>query len=625
MQRSTHPTTSVIRRVGFTLLLGAVAMQAELASGQSDGEQAQSITAPKLFPAKTLAYLRIDDVRELKEKLGESSLGKLANDDELKPILSEFYGSLVNSTQRMQDVIGLNLDEVLSIPTGELAVALLPSSNGNRDSDADDEAQNGRRARVPAVAMLLDAGDEITGVQVMIQRIESSMPADFQQTHKEVDRLTLHRFANPNRRNQQFAYFIDGGVMVGCSDPDQLETMANAWLSGSSDWETLAEHGKFVSIMSRCVGTEGERPQVSFYADPLALVRQLAPQNTGTMIALAALPVLGIDGIEAVGGSWIVSPPDFDSISHFHLLLSSPRRAVLNLLRPKSGSTSPEDWIPDTVASYSTINWDLASTLQGVEQLFNKFRGGEDAFQTQLLTPASERIDVDIRKDILDNLEGRITVLQGFVRPVKLNSGSNVYAFRLKNPTYFKDNVLPKLMAVVEERIEVRLESFGSLRVHVFQVGRGQRGGNQSETIRVPEICVTMIDDYVVISDSEYMMRQLSSCINGTLSKLSESIEYDLIEKRISAQLQEKECAAITFARPEESLQLFYELARDSNNRERLRQVAGENGFFKALLAALDNHKLPPFSQISQYLAPGGGFLVDEETGLHYMTFSLRR
>lgn len=577
------------------------------------------ISAPKMFPEKTLAYIRVDDVGKLKEDLAKTTMGKLGSDDELKPILSEFYGTLVRSTEQMQEAIGLNLDELLSIPSGELAIALLPSASASKSKEG--EQQEG--SRQPVVAMLLDAGDEITSVQVMLQRVEKSIGENAVQTHKELDRLVLHRYANPNRRNQVFSYFIDDGVMIACSNSDQLETMATAWLSGNSDFEALADNRKFVSIMSRCVGVDGERPHVSFYADPMAMVRQFAPKNAATTMTLAMLPALGIDGFEAVGGSWIVAPPDFDSISHFHVLLSSPRRAVLSLLRPKSGETAPEEWVPDTVAGYSTINWDLDSTLKGVERLFNQFRG-EDALQKQVFDPASDRLDLDLRKDILENLDGRLTLMQGFVRPVRINSGSNVYAVKLKNPEFFKDNVLPKLFAQVEERIEVKEKSFGKLRARVFQVGRGQNNA-QAETIRVPEICVAMIDDYVVLSDSEYMMREMSSTINGTADALIDSIEYQMIDQRIAAQLQDRECSAISFARPEESLQLFYELARDEGNRERLRQVADNNGFFKALIAALDKHELPPFSVIAKYLAPGGGFLVEEETGLHYMSFSLRR
>ena len=70
---------------------------------------------------------------------------------------------------------------------------------------------------------------------------------------------------------------------------------------------------------------------------------------------------------------------------------------------------------------------------------------------------------------------------------------------------------------------------------------------------------------------------------------------------------------------------MFYELARDPANRERLKKMGENNGVLAALSKALENHELPPFSVIAKYLAPGGGFLVEEDTGLHYMTFSLRR
>ena len=215
-------------------------------------------------------------------------------------------------------------------------------------------------------------------------------------------------------------------------------------------------------------------------------------------------------------------------------------------------------------------------------------------------------------------------MLQGFVRPVRINSGSNVYAIRLKNPEYFKNNVLPKLLESIPERVEVQSETYGELKVNVVLVGRAERFAEDGP-IRRPEICIAMIDDYVVISDSRYMMRQLASRVNGSIGKLSDSLEYQLISDRISAQLQDKECSGISFARPEETLQLFYELARDPKNRERLKGMAGGNPFFQSLVNALEKQELPPFSVISKYLAPSGGFLVEEETGLHYMTFSLRR
>ncbi len=178
------------------------------------------------------------------------------------------------------------------------------------------------------------------------------------------------------------------------------------------DWPTLAENRKFTSIMGRCVGTQGERPQASFYIDPLALIRQLSPRNATSTMVFAVLPALGLNDIQAIGGSWIVAPEKFDAITHFHVLLGSPRRAILALVRPKTGSITPEAWVPASVGSYSTINWDAQSTLKGVQQLYDQFRG-EDAMENEVFKRVSENLNVDFKKDILENLEGRFTFCKG--------------------------------------------------------------------------------------------------------------------------------------------------------------------------------------------------------------------
>jgi hypothetical protein len=585
-------------------------------------------TAPKLFPDKTLVYFRVSDVKQLKQDFDRSSMGRLSKDAQLKPIIDEFYGSFVKSTEQMATAIGLNLDELLSIPSGEMAVAMFASggkTSAEVEQQSNDEGQRqvSVRIKAPVFALMIDAGEEISSIQVLLQRMDQAIGEGSEHLQKNVDRLTLHSYQNRDRSDQQFAYFIDGGTMVACTNVAYIEDLAQVWL-GKGDRKTLADNEKFVSIMSRSVGTEGERPQVTFYADPIGIVRDFTPKNPGTMLFLGMMGPLGIDGFEALGGSWIVSPPDFDSISHFHLSLASPRRAVLALLRPKSGSVTPEQWVPANVGSYMTVNWDIKSTIDAIERLFNQIRG-QNAFEEQVLAVANQRLNLDIKKDVLDNMEGRLSLIQGFVRPISVNSGSNVYAVRLKNPKNFENNVLPKLVELVKQRTEVTTESFGKIRAQVIEVGNGRERPQAPVSVRVPEICFAIIDDYIVVSDSRYMMRQLADAMNDPSDQLRESLEFQLISDRIKAQVQDREPAGITFARPEESLQLFYELARDPKNRELLRQNAETNPLFKSLNGALEKHELPPFSVISKYLSPSGGYLVEEELGLHFTNFSLKR
>lgn len=624
-----HSYTRLRSLVVHSLAVGVLLVGGQLCA--QDGSE--RLSAPKLFPEGTLAYLRIDNVAQLKDDLARSSIGKLGNDEQIKPIIAEFYGSLVRFTEAMQSAVGLNLDELLSIPSGEFAIALLPNDRGEASFERQrrDDEEGGRSEQVavtiagPAFAVLLDAGDEISSVKVMLERIDRQASQNFEYSSKEVEGLTLHRYDNPDRRNQHFAYFIDGSTIVACTDADYIETLAKVWLSGGVGTSSLADNRKFTTILARCVGTAGERPQVSYYVDPMGIVKQFIPKSATTAFGLSMLSALGIDGdgIQAAGGSWIVSPPDFDSIGHNHLLLGTPRRGVMALLRPKSGSTDPESWVPDTVAAYMTINWDFDSTVLAVERIFNQFRG-DDAFENEVLARVKERTEIDLKRDVLDNLQGRFTLCQGFVRPIRINSGSNVYAVKLKDVDRFERDVLPKLIDLIGRRIEVSSFSVGKLKAQMIQVPNRGPAAN-SDQIRPVEICIAIVDDYVVISDSKYMMMQVADCYGGTGATLKDALEYQLIADRVDAQLQDKEAAALQYSRPEESLQLFYELARDPGNQAHMKKLAANNPFFKALVEALDKHELPPFAVISKYLAPTGGFIVDEETGIHMMTFGLRR
>jgi hypothetical protein len=81
----------------------------------------------------------------------------------------------------------------------------------------------------------------------------------------------------------------------------------------------------------------------------------------------------------------------------------------------------------------------------------------------------------------------------------------------------------------------------------------------------------------------------------------------------------------VAFQRPEESMRSFYDLATSPTARRRLEELAQTNQALRALHEALRDNPLPPFAAIAKYLAPGGGMLVNDASGFHYTTFSLKR
>ena len=576
---------------------------------------AQRPSAPKLFSQKTLLYARVDDTRELKSKMAQTSMGRLSDDPQLKPIIGSFYSTFSSLVQGMQEAVGVNLDELLSIPNGELAIGLIPTKT------------------TPVFCALVEAGDELPAVELMIGRLESRIASSGgTKTTKEVGNITVNQIKNGNREDRQLGFFLNSGTLVVCSNAEYAETLAQIWQGSGIDHKSLADNREFTTIMSRCVGTAGERPQASFYINPLAMYREFSKTSGSSLIVLATLKTLGIDGIKGLGGSAIFAPNDFDSIIHAHLLLDTNRRGALRAVRPKSGSTEPELWVNDKVAGYSTMNWDFAKTVKAIAEIVDSF-GGENTFENNVVSRGSSQVGIDLRKDFLELLDDRVSLAQLILPTKRIDSQSNLVGIHIKDSQRFKTDVLPRFFDNLKKN-DAKWDSktIGDATVYflgdrkpepfVENVPDGRRAVRFGRT---PQPCFGVVGNDLLASDSVDSIEQAINTLSSGDDLLSDAIEYKLIRDRIKAQLKDKETSIMQYQRPEESLRMFYDVANDPANINRLESISANNPFFTSLVTALKSKSLPPFEVISKYLAPSGGFVVEEEDGLHYTTFSLRR
>ncbi len=566
---------------------------------------AQRPTAPRLLPTKTLAYVRIDDTRDLKAKMGDTGMGKMMADPQIAPILGTFYTTFVGQLQGMQDAIGLNLDELLSVPNGELAFAVVATKTE------------------PAFVVMLEAGEEMPALEVLLDRGRQAAENNGgSYAEKEVGKISL-RSLGGRRNGEGLHYFIDSGVMVGSNRADYAEQLAMIWTGNGIDHKPLADNRDFTAIMSRCVGTEGERPQVSFFVDPLAIVREAGKSSGGNIAILAGLKTFGVDGIKGIGGSAIIAPNEFDSIIHGHLLLNANRQGIMKVLRPKAGPTEPENWVSEQVNSYFTANWEIEKTFNAIENLVDTF-AGEGTVENRFVKEANKNLDIDFRNDILAQVDDRLTLVQLIVPPKKINSQANVYAIHVKNPSRMKTEVLPKIVEKIKGNggPEMKSKLFGDATIYYLDI---QVPNAEERNIRIPSPCFCILEDQFVASDSLQALEEVVKFNSSGDGLLSESIEFKLVRDRIKAQLKNSEMSILAYQRPEEAMRLMYDLATDPNNIDNLERIAESNPFLLSLVTAVRSKKLPPFEVFAKYLAPGGAFIVDEENGIHYTGFSMRR
>jgi hypothetical protein len=574
-------------------------------------------TAPYLLPDTTLAYFRMSDSREFLAKMNEAAIGRMLKDEQVKPLADKLYGSLAQAFSRIQDQVGLPLEQILSIPQGEAYLALVP---------VDDS--------VPQPFFLLDTGNQIVRAQTLIARAEALLEQQGVPKTTEVDgdaKIDIYTPPSGDGPRNIVLFQKQGTIGISTSVPVAKGVLA-AWRGESTingkPFVPLAENRKFTSIMNRCAGTADERPQLTFFVDPIEIFRAIGRTNAGARTALAFLPVIGIDGIEGIGGSVFLITGEYENLSHLHLLLGSPRSGVVRALAVSSGDATPEPFITSDVINYMTIHWDFQSTLREVAKLVNSFQG-EGAFSNLLKSRVSERLGIDFETDIVQQLTGRMSYAGLVEKPIRFNSNTQMIALQVKDPKAASAS-LDTVMARFSDTFSRK--SFGGVTYYSTTINPNnpnldfdQQQRRVQLEIRAQQPTLAVVSDYLVFSDSAPTLERCIAVMSDEMKQLANDLEFKLIASKIRRQAGGVEPGMITFSRPEEGMRFVYDLLLADETRRNLSSGAANNEFLRTIDSALQEHPLPPFSVLAKYLAPGGGMLTNDESGFHLLTFTLKR
>lgn len=551
-------------------------------------------SAPKLLPKMTLAYMRVADSRELVDAFRQTSMGRLGQDKRIRPLLTQLYGSTAQAFAEAQEKLDVSLDELLEIPQGEACLAVV-----------------GREEGEPAVVVLVDVGESLPAARRLLNGGARQSGQSVRTEEVNGTELTLL---------DELSFCDRDNTVLLSSSAELIKEMLTVWDGEEAQAETLADNPQFTTIMRRSRGGENEPPQLSWFVDPITLVDHVTRSNNAARITLAMLPLLGLDGIKSLGGSVTLATEEFDSVSHVHLLLDSPRKGILNMVAIEAGEVQPEDWVPRDAASYMTINWNFQRTFDELQALVDEFRG-EGAFQETVQKRFSMPLEIDFQQDVLDQLDDRITHVRWFQKPARINSGTNLVGIKLKDADGFKETLSAMLAKAGERATE---KSHRGVDYYELKSPANRRSPERA-LVRRPTPCLAVVGDHLLLSDSVQCLQAAIAAKRNSRDTFADQLDYKLIASRIEQELGGRQPAMISFQRPEESLRSFYELATSTETRRRLDEAAQDNRALRIINDALRTHPLPPFSVIAKYLAPGGGMLVSDSSGLHYTGFSLKR
>lgn len=586
--------------------------------------------APRLLPEDTLAYLRLDNADDLRVDLANSSVGRMLNDPQLKPFASDVYRTAAELFDQFATAVDISLDELLAIPEGQVALALMPANISDREEELiaeeeDDDSPDAIRRRIArkrrqqngfAGVFVVDAGNNVDDLVGLVERLEEQiLTGGFVRRTSKIEDTTIVHLLPPRQGPPEVEYFEKDGTVVFGIGHKTASKVLDQWLD-RSDELTLADRADFSTVMTRCVGAEATRPQLTFFADPYNIVRRIVNRGGAAAFVWPIIEDLGIAKIRGIGGSAFRGGDVFDDISHLHVLIDPPRDGFFGVLRPETGDSTPPNWVPADVTSYTSIYWDFDTTFKNFVGILEKFNG-PDAGTRLIQEPLQARLGVSIRDDIVANLSGRYVTLRWIEPPIKLNSQVQLHALQIKDKTEAKQT-----LAAIRDKFPngMQTETIGGYVVYTSRSG----GGNLPQNFRQPQACLMLMDDWVVFADSRAFIERVTEAQRDARPRLQTVPEYELVSAELGGKLDGEDPFMVSFLRSSEYIRQVYELVKSPETRRFIRGAGEDNPVAAKISAMLERNQLPEFEELKKYFAPSGTFAYNEPSGIHLGSFTLR-
>jgi hypothetical protein len=602
-------------------------------------QAAERPSAMKLFPEETLLFIRTSDAYEFGQRMRDSSTGRMLRDPQLQPFVEQLYGEAGKLyAEKAEQFLGISFDDLQKLPHGEVAFGIVA-----------------REDAVPAFLLLVDQGDEPSVAESLMDRaLTFAREAGGEFSKEDIDGVEVTVVRDADDENRVFGVFERENTIVVATDPNVLRGVLHHWGGGedasgqrreaagddqsaeaedgardsdeeSDDEEeqefvpgrTLAENSQFATMVRHCRRPQDPPPHLIFYADPIGMVRNFGRDSGGVQFAMGMLPSLGVDGLQAVGGSFTSATDEYDDLSHFHLLLANPRSGVMQLPAFEQGDTAPQPFVPLDAESYLAWHWNMRVFYDRVAKIVDQFRG-EGSTEKMIEENVSQELGINVQTDVIDNLGTRFTWVIGYDKPATFRGQMHVIAMELKDEeagAKTLETIIEKYPDVFEER------SFGQVTYHAI-LGEGLK--NMAEEDRPMEPCVAIMDGHLFLGTSCQLFERCVAARDGTVDRLVDSEDYARTKEVLGRETAGTTPVLFSVSRYEESIRHWYELLTSERTRELIDEHKEDNPVLSALADALDQHKLPPFEALAPYMPPGGMILYDTDDGYHAIGFTLR-
>ena len=576
----------------------------------------------ELLPETTVAFVQVNDFRDLMEKFRETGFGQLLQEEGVASLMRGLWEESELAYQAIKDDVGVSLEEIQALPAGELTFAVIAP-----------------RRKKPEYMMILELDEESESLDRLLDRGRELFQKE---GGKEVieqqndDGIKLESF---NVKGQDVKLFRLGGLVVGSTSEAELDAFVARWAGREvKKVRPLSVNRKFVTIMNRCAGDKELKPEARFYVDPIAIIKSANTGNASAQVALSFLPALGLDGFLGIGGSWVLTEDEFESVVHGHVLFSDPRSGILEMTALKPTTYEPESWLPADVYSYLTTSWDVDKMLAELTTMVDSFRG-EGTFDQWIESNVTDETGLDLKEDMLAHITGRLTYLQWIGKDQLAASSKSAVALELSDAEAFESSLEAVVARINEEpgedgkdRIEeleyqgIRYWNASAAPNEEREQKRGGRGEDDTALEVEPrQLAFAIVGNHFLFSpENSAAIKLLIETDQGDRSKLVDAQGYQEVAEKMTGLIKADTPCAMAYSNPEHAFRMTYQWLLSKQTVEFLERFAGESEYIAGVKQQMEDNPLPPFEELKKYFRPVGGFATTDETGYHFLRFSLR-
>ena len=588
-----------------------------------------------ILPETTVALVQLPDFQAAVEKMRETGAGKMMADDAVASLVDGLWQEAESAYDDVKEDVGVELSDLTALPDGEITFAVIAPRRSNPEymiiMDLNEEEG--------ALDRVMERGREMLLQDEEVEGDEDSLNEDgFQIESFKADGKRVHFFRHEN-------------TIVASTSVSELDDLIERWMGREVEkTRPLASNRKFVTIMKRCTSPQDLEPEFRFFVDPIAVAKSSTRGNAAARFTINLLPLLGFDSLSAIGGALFLDEEEYESVMHAHVLLTNPRTGIFALLAFRPTEYEPEEFIPQSAVNHMMVSLDAPKAYAELTKIVDSFMSPGD-FENVVDKNVNQELGLDLKQDIIDSIDGRITFFQWIEEPAFLNGTRSCIAFRLKDPENFEmlmDKMTERLnddfggedesiekrdyrdvtiyaepRAKVEERNERMKKRLGRRRSRKRRAITSEPEVRMERRVESPQMAI-FCDCLVVSLDSNNLMQTMIDTFQGEGDRLVDDHNYARIVDESRRLLSNELPMANFYSDPKRQLKWLLELANTDQTKEVLDSAAESNKYLSGLKQRLEENPLPEFEQLEKYFSQSGGYMSDDDTGLHMLFFTLK-